>query len=106
MALVGGNASLLSDPLVSPLQADWGAPMFTQRRFPAVLIVVGLRETLLSSATMLYRKLVAASQARCVTFSPWEVSVGAWGLQARLECVQHCPRWRDGAALRSVEVLA
>jgi len=74
VAYVGGNESKLADPLVSPLRADWGSSLFTKAKFPAVLIQVGLRDTLLSASTMLYRKLTQAGFP-CVKFSPWE---GMW----------------------------
>lgn len=74
LAYVGGNASQLTDPLISPLRADWSSSIFTRPRFPAVLIQVGLRDTLLSASTMLYTKLTAAGFP-CVKFSPWE---GMW----------------------------
>jgi acetyl esterase/lipase len=81
LAYVGGNASKLTDPLVSPLRADWSSSIFTKARFPAVLIQVGLRDSLLSASTMLYRKLTAAGFP-CVKFSPWE---GMWHVfQVRL----------------------
>lgn len=74
LAYVGGDASKLSDPLVSPLRADWGSSIFKKAPFPAVLIQVGLRDTLLSASTMLFRKLTSAGFP-CVKFSPWE---GMW----------------------------
>lgn len=72
LAHVGGNTSKLEDPLVSRLRADWNSSMFTKARFPAVLIQVGLRDTLLSASTMMFRKLTAAGFP-CVKFSPWDV---------------------------------
>jgi len=74
LAYVGGDASKLSDPLVSPLRADWDSSIFKKTPFPAVLIQVGLRDTLLSASTMLFRKLTSAG-IPCVKFSPWE---GMW----------------------------
>lgn len=72
LQLVGGAAALLDDPLVSPVRADWGGAMFARRRFPAVLIQIGLRDSLLSAATLLYRRLAAAGLRAPLVFSPWE----------------------------------
>jgi acetyl esterase/lipase len=58
--VVGGNATQLSDPLVSPARADY-AELFAGGKLPPVLIQVGLRETLLSDAVLLYHKMKAAA---------------------------------------------
>eukprot|EP00882_Tetradesmus_deserticola_P008589 GHRQ01009057.1.p1 GENE.GHRQ01009057.1~~GHRQ01009057.1.p1 ORF type:complete len:411 (+),score=100.08 GHRQ01009057.1:155-1387(+) len=65
LAYVAGNASLLSDPLVSPLHGT-----YDDVHFPPTLIQVGLRDMLISSNVLLYRKMHAAGQL--VTFSPYE----------------------------------
>lgn len=68
LAYVGGDASKLSDPLVSPLRANWSKAAVGT--LPPVLIQAGLRDVLLSDAARLYRELRAAGQP--VEFSPWE----------------------------------
>jgi acetyl esterase/lipase len=75
LAYVAGNESALSDPLVSPLHGSYDdAP------FPPTLIQVGLRDILISSNALLYRKMRAAGQH--VVFSPyeamWHVFQAAW----------------------------
>ncbi|KAF6252606.1 Alpha/Beta hydrolase protein [Scenedesmus sp. NREL 46B-D3] len=65
LAYVAGNASMLSHPLVSPLHGS-----FDDALFPPTLIQVGLRDILLSSNVLLYRKMHAAGQH--VVFSPYE----------------------------------
>jgi acetyl esterase/lipase len=77
LAYVAGNASALSDPLVSPLHGTYDdAP------FPPTLIQVGLRDILISSNVLLYRKMRAAGQH--VVFSPfeamWHVFQAAWSI--------------------------
>jgi acetyl esterase/lipase len=54
--VVGGNATQLNDPLVSPVRADY-VTLFAGGTLPPVLIQVGLRETLLSDAVLLYHKM-------------------------------------------------
>jgi acetyl esterase/lipase len=73
---VNGNASLaVTDPLVSPLLADY-ATLFAGNALPPTLIQVGLRETLLSDAVLLYHKMKAAAPAPGrVVLSPYE---GMW----------------------------
>jgi monoterpene epsilon-lactone hydrolase len=71
LAYVGGDVAKLADPLVSPLRADWSKAAVGQ--LPQVLIQVGLRDTFLSDAAALHRKLAAAGQP--VEFSPWD---GMW----------------------------
>jgi len=71
LAYVGGDAAWLSDPRVSPLRANWSARAVG--RLPRILIQVGLRDSLLSNAAQLYRKLRAGGQE--AEFSPWE---GMW----------------------------
>jgi acetyl esterase/lipase len=65
LAYVAGNASMLSDPLVSPLYG-----VYDDAPFPPTLIQVGLRDILISSNVLLYRKMRAAGQH--VVFSPFE----------------------------------
>lgn len=75
---VAGDAARLSDPLVSPLLAEYGR----RQPFPPTLIQVGLRDSLLSSSVLLYRKMVG-SGLKDVVLSPWE---GMWHVfQASLE---------------------
>jgi acetyl esterase/lipase len=77
LTYVNGNAALLQDPLASPLKA--GADAY--KGFPATLIQVGLRDSLLSVATMLHRKLESVGVDS--VFSPWE---GMWHVfQASLD---------------------
>jgi monoterpene epsilon-lactone hydrolase len=71
LAYVGGDRSKLTDPLVSPLRADWSKAAAGQ--LPPVLIQIGLRDTFLSHAAELHRKLKAAGQP--VEFDPWD---GLW----------------------------
>eukprot|EP00775_Hariotina_reticulata_P007706 gene7706-7905_t len=71
LAYVAGNRSLLYNPLVSPLRADFNASSGV--RLPPILIQVGLRESLLGNAALMFRKLRAGGQ--CAFFSPW---VGMW----------------------------
>ncbi|GBF94351.1 hypothetical protein Rsub_06973 [Raphidocelis subcapitata] len=71
LAYVGGDESKLTDPLVSPLRADF--TIASAGQLPPILIQVGLRDTFLSNAARLYRKLVKAGQP--AKFSPWE---GMW----------------------------
>jgi acetyl esterase/lipase len=74
-AYVGGNASRLSDPLVSPVLADY-AELFPDRALPPTLIQVGLREVLLSDAVRLYHRMREAAPAPGhVVISPYE---GMW----------------------------
>jgi acetyl esterase/lipase len=65
LAYVAGNASMLADPLVSPLHGTYDDAVF-----PPTLIQVGLRDILISSNVLLYRKMRAAGQH--VVFSPFE----------------------------------
>jgi acetyl esterase/lipase len=68
----GGNASLLSDPLVSPVLADY-AELFPDRALPPTLIQVGLREVSLSDAVRLYHRMREAAPAPGhVVISPYE----------------------------------
>jgi monoterpene epsilon-lactone hydrolase len=71
LAYVAGDASKLSDPLVSPLRADYSKAAAGE--LPPILIQIGLRDIFLSHAAELYRKLVAAGQP--AQFSPWD---GLW----------------------------
>ncbi|GBF94350.1 alpha beta hydrolase [Raphidocelis subcapitata] len=71
LAYVGGDSSKLTDPLVSPLRADFSVGSVGQ--LPPILIQVGLRDTFLSDCVRLYRKLRDAGQP--VELSPWE---GMW----------------------------
>lgn len=74
-AYIGGNASQLSDPLVSPVLADY-AELFPNRALPPTLIQVGLREVLLSDAVRLYHRMREAAPAPGhVVISPYE---GMW----------------------------
>jgi monoterpene epsilon-lactone hydrolase len=73
LAYVAGDASKLSDPLVSPLRADYSKAAAGE--LPPVLIQIGLRDTFLSDSAALYRKLRAAGQP--VEFSPWVSHRGA-----------------------------
>jgi acetyl esterase/lipase len=76
LAYVGGNTTLASsDPLVSPVLADW-ASLFPDSTLPPVLIQVGLRETLLSDSVRLYHGMRKAAPAPGrVLLSPYE---GMW----------------------------
>jgi hypothetical protein len=69
MAYVGGNAKLLQDTRVSPLKANVEA----FKGFPPTLTQIGLRDSFLSQAIMMHRKLRAAGVD--AAFSPWE---GMW----------------------------
>jgi len=74
-AYTGGNASVMADPLVSPVLADYAA-LFSGGALPPTLIQVGLREVLLSDAVRLYHKMKAAAPAPGhVVISPYE---GMW----------------------------
>lgn len=75
-AYVGGDKALVSsDPLVSPVIADWAA-LFPGGALPPTLIQVGLRETLLSDSVRLYHGMRQAAPAPgCVVLSPYE---GMW----------------------------
>jgi acetyl esterase/lipase len=71
LAYVGAaNAAKLTDPLVSPIYGDYSVG---SKVLPPVLIQVGLRETLLADATLIFRKLRSSGQ--CAFLSPW---VGMW----------------------------
>jgi acetyl esterase/lipase len=77
LTYVNGNKGLLHDQFVSPLKA--GDAGF--EGFPPTLVQVGLRDSLLSLASMLHRKLVNAGVES--VFSPWE---GMWHVfQASLD---------------------
>ncbi|WIA36538.1 hypothetical protein OEZ86_007831 [Tetradesmus obliquus] len=77
LTYVNGNPALLLDPLVSPLKA--AAEAF--KGFPPTLIQIGLRDSLLSLATILHRKLTSVGVASVL--SPWE---GMWHVfQASLD---------------------
>jgi monoterpene epsilon-lactone hydrolase len=78
LAYVAGDASKLSDPLVSPLRADYSKAAAGE--LPPILIQVGLRDSFVSDAVRLYRKLKAAGQH--VEFEPW-VSPGLLGAEER-----------------------
>lgn len=67
---VAGDISKFADPLVSPLKADYAA-LFPNSTFPATLLQLGTRDSLLSSSILLYRNFKAAGQ-NGVVFSPWE----------------------------------
>lgn len=69
MAYVNGDAKLLQDVRVSPLKA--GIEAF--KKFPPTLTQIGLRDSFLSQAIMMHRKLRAAGVD--ASFSPWE---GMW----------------------------
>jgi len=72
---VGNNATLLDDPLASPVLADYAA-LFPGGSLPPTLIQVGLRQVLLSDAIRLYHKMQAAAPAPGhVVISPYE---GMW----------------------------
>uniref|UniRef100_A0A383VRR2 Alpha/beta hydrolase fold-3 domain-containing protein n=1 Tax=Tetradesmus obliquus TaxID=3088 RepID=A0A383VRR2_TETOB len=77
LAYVAGNASMLSDPLVSPLYG-----VYDDAPFSPTLLQVGLRDILISSNVMLYRKMRAAGQH--VIFSPfeamWHVFQAFWNI--------------------------
>lgn len=70
LAYVAGKEELLADPLVSPLFAAYD----DAQAYPPILIQVGLRDSLLSSSAMLYRKLRDGGN-EYVVFSPFE---GMW----------------------------
>lgn len=78
-AYLGGNdnkaALASSNPLVSPVIADWAA-LFADSILPPTLIQVGLRETLLSDAVRLNQGMREAAPAPGrVVLSPYE---GMW----------------------------
>lgn len=72
---LGNNASLLDNPLASPIEADYAA-IFPNGSLPPSLIQAGMREALLSDAVRLYHKMKAAAPAPGhVVLSPYE---GMW----------------------------
>jgi len=72
-AYLGGNLSLVDDPLVSPLRANFSELYPGGNTLPPTLIQVGLREMLLSQAVLLYHPLnAAAPRPGKVVLSPYE----------------------------------
>ncbi len=72
---LGNDASLLDDPLASPVEADYVA-LFPGGSLPPTLVQVGTRELLLSDSVRLYHKMKAAAPVRGhVVLSPYE---GMW----------------------------
>lgn len=72
---LGNDASLLDNPLASPVEADYVA-LFPGGSLPPALIQVGMRELMLSDSVRLYHKMKAASPMRGhVVLSPYE---GMW----------------------------
>jgi acetyl esterase/lipase len=74
-AYTRGKISEFSNPLVSPVYADYAA-MLPAGALPPTMIQVGLREVLLSDAVRLYHKMKQAAPAPGhVVLSPYE---GMW----------------------------
>lgn len=67
-AYVGGNSTLLKNPLVSPLYGNYSTAAVGD--LPPILIQVGLREVLLSDSVNLYRQLRRGGQP--ATLDVWE----------------------------------